>query len=487
MSNAASEARLRADGSELRDEHGRQRILHGINLVAKGRTGTYDRQSFRGEWTEDDLRQLADRGLTFVRLGFIWAAIEPEPGRIDVDYLDWLEDQVDALHEAGLWVVLDAHQDLYSQLFSDGAPDWATLTEAAFRPSSLWSDGYLSSTAVQQALDAFWDNAAAPDGIGLQDHFAACWRRVAARLGGHPAVIGYDLCNEPAPGSRSNEIGRLIFTAAAAATDEPLEELLAGWDEEATRSDLLNRLDDVTVHRAIGDAAAGAVADFERRQVAPMMERIRTAVREVDPDTLLLREHSYFANLGIPSGQPPLADQNWAYSPHGYDLTVDTAATAQASDTRAATIFARHAETAERLGVPVVVGEWGGLGGHSGAARHGRFLLDLFDRYGWGWCYWCWHPGFSGSWEQDLLERPRPVAIAGDRTRWAIDLDGVFTVTWDGRPASAPSLLWLPADYQITAADRDGRPVTAESQGHLVTIAAGTGDYRLTAARASKS
>ena len=48
-------------------------------------------------------------------------------------------------------------------------------------------------------------------------------------------------------------------------------------------------------------------------------------LRAVDPDGLILREHDYFANLGIPSGQPPLTDSAWLYSPHGYDLTVTAA------------------------------------------------------------------------------------------------------------------------------------------------------------------
>src|SRR5690606_1887372 len=113
----------------------------------------------------------------------------------------------------------------------------------------------------------------------------------------------------------------------------------------------LDRLDDVSVHRAVGDAVAPLVATFENEAVAPLMERVRAAVRAVDPDGLILREHSYFANLGVPSGQPPLLDHAEVYSPHGYDLTVDTPAIALSSDIRAATIFARQRETQERLDV----------------------------------------------------------------------------------------------------------------------------------------
>ena len=41
----------------------------------------------------------------------------------------------------------------------------------------------------------------APDGVGLQDHYAAAWRHVAQRLGGEMGLLGYDLFNEPFPGT----------------------------------------------------------------------------------------------------------------------------------------------------------------------------------------------------------------------------------------------------------------------------------------------
>ena len=35
----------------------------------------------------------------------------------------------------------------------------------------------------------------------LQDHFADAWAAVVTRFKDHPAVIGYDILNEPSPGS----------------------------------------------------------------------------------------------------------------------------------------------------------------------------------------------------------------------------------------------------------------------------------------------
>src|SRR5699024_1375582 len=119
---------MSTEGSVLVDEHGRQRILHGINPVEKGARAASEPSAFRGRWTTSDIAQLQESGLDSVRLGVLWAAVEPAPGEYCEEHLRWLGAQLDQLHAAGLAVILDGHQDLFSQLFGDGAPAWATLT-----------------------------------------------------------------------------------------------------------------------------------------------------------------------------------------------------------------------------------------------------------------------------------------------------------------------------------------------------------------------
>lgn len=165
---------LRTDGTALVDEHGRQRVLHGVN----------------------------------------WAATEPAPGQYDDRHLGWLAEQLDMLHEAGFSVILDGHQDLYSQSFGDGAPAWAPLTEQAFEPTELWSDAYLSSPAVHGALDAFWADEPGPDGDGIRTRIVQMWGMLAERFGSHPAVVGDDVLNEPTPGSGAAELLGGILTAS---------------------------------------------------------------------------------------------------------------------------------------------------------------------------------------------------------------------------------------------------------------------------------
>jgi len=79
----------------------------------------------------------------------------------------------------------------------------------------VWSDAYFTSPAVQTALDNFWKNAPAPDGVGLQEHYARAWAMLARRYAEEPAVIGYDLMNEPFPGSAAAASQVLLFERGA--------------------------------------------------------------------------------------------------------------------------------------------------------------------------------------------------------------------------------------------------------------------------------
>jgi beta-galactosidase len=56
------------------------------------------------DWWADDARRMREAGLTWVRIGeFAWSRMEPEPGRLD---LDWLDRAIAILGDAGLKVVL---------------------------------------------------------------------------------------------------------------------------------------------------------------------------------------------------------------------------------------------------------------------------------------------------------------------------------------------------------------------------------------------
>src|SRR5690349_4842231 len=78
-SSGDAAARPRPVGRWLVDSSGRVRIDHGVNLVYKRAPYVPAATGFG----DDDAAFLARNGFTSVRLGLIWKAVEPGPGRYD--------------------------------------------------------------------------------------------------------------------------------------------------------------------------------------------------------------------------------------------------------------------------------------------------------------------------------------------------------------------------------------------------------------------
>ena len=82
--------------------------------------------------------------------------------------------------------------------------------------------------AESAAFANFWQNSpvrrAAGAGTrapGLQDHYIGALAALAHRFEGDPAVVGYELMNEPQPGSSGSTAGRATATRRAARTSTP--------------------------------------------------------------------------------------------------------------------------------------------------------------------------------------------------------------------------------------------------------------------------
>ena len=113
------------------------------------------------------------------------------------------------------------------------------------------------------------------------------------------------------------------------------------------------------------DAAGPVLQDFERTRLQPMYQRVAAAIRQVDPHHILFIEPSMSTNLGIPTALQPVTDRqghrdpHQAFAPHAYDMVTDTASVDLNSRDRIRFILDRHAETAKRLAMPMLIGEWG--------------------------------------------------------------------------------------------------------------------------------
>jgi endoglycosylceramidase len=186
----------------------------------------------KGKWAADasdlgrnDFAQARALGFNIVRLCLSWSALEPTPGVYSAMYLDRVAQMVAWAAEQEVYVILDLHEDLYSLWIyappnqtgvpglltpgagQDGAPAWAVDTGGW--PSLNVLGVSIFNLAVMASFDAFYDNKVLPGvpqgaapGPGLQDHYIGALAALAARFVDEPAVAGFELMNEPLPGTR---------------------------------------------------------------------------------------------------------------------------------------------------------------------------------------------------------------------------------------------------------------------------------------------
>jgi endoglycosylceramidase len=246
-------------GPYLTDAQGRALELHGVNLVGKCGGGSVDMPEpgtpcvgpAQGprlayvlspdaddpgrRFTAADADTLVKLGFNTVRLGIIWEGLEPGPANATINdphycaahrpgtpfptlapgvdpynpatvraYLAKTDRIVALLARAGLRVIVDMHSDAYGSAFfntqgttpwnGEGAPLWATCTGGArFTPTPGWGSFWLLHP-IQIAMHHFFANDVRGD---LQGQYARVWQAVASHFRSNPAVLGYEVYNEP--------------------------------------------------------------------------------------------------------------------------------------------------------------------------------------------------------------------------------------------------------------------------------------------------
>ncbi len=206
-------------GRWLTDASGRAVIFHGVNMVMKVPPYQPSAMGFG----DDDAAMLSREGFNTVRLGMTAEAVEPRPGVFDDTYLAGIGATVQTLGAHGIRVLLDMHQDLFNERFhGEGLPAWMVQDDGLpAQPDGGFPANYFAMPALWRAFDHFWANDKGPRGIGLQDEYALLWRHVAVAFRGNPAVLGYDLFNEPWPGTQYptclNPYGCLLFDTTVTA------------------------------------------------------------------------------------------------------------------------------------------------------------------------------------------------------------------------------------------------------------------------------
>ncbi|HEY5240896.1 MAG TPA: cellulase family glycosylhydrolase, partial [Polyangiaceae bacterium] len=186
-------------GRWLTDAEGRVLLVHGVNVVEKDAPYYPSAEGF----SDADAAWLADNGFRVVRVGILATGLMPTPGVVDTGYVQQVATTVSTLAAHDVYSLLDFHQDGWGpSVGSDGFPAWMTLTGDAVNDTDAgFPLYYQQNPALQQAFQSFWDDATGPGDAGLQDDYAAMFSAVATQFAGEPHVLGYDLFNEPWPGT----------------------------------------------------------------------------------------------------------------------------------------------------------------------------------------------------------------------------------------------------------------------------------------------
>jgi endoglycosylceramidase len=197
-----------------------------------------------------------------------WQGVMPSPGVINTTYLDQVEQLVALLAAHNISSILDCHQDVFAPAFCGeggaaaglspppphspspppGAPEF--VSDAVYHNSSRKPDAfpipvspthhsypldpltrhpnrtqclqapfwhYYFSDAVSKGFQSLYDN----DG-GVLDVFEQFWVTVATRFSQNPAVLGYELLNEPWVGDFYSNRSQLLARNADARNLVPM-------------------------------------------------------------------------------------------------------------------------------------------------------------------------------------------------------------------------------------------------------------------------
>ncbi|MFC7919360.1 cellulase family glycosylhydrolase [Streptomyces cinereoruber] len=423
----------------LTDEHGRVLTLRGWNVEDKANRG----DAALSAVTEKHFRDMRAKGFNFARLLVFWDDLEPRPGQYSQAYLRKIERILDWAEKHDVKVLVDAHQDVFGPAFGHrGIPAWATRTDGlpfTPRPDDWFSEYF--EPAVQRAFTHLYEDE------DLRRAQARMWRVLADRLDDHPALLGYDLINEPMGEVRE------------------------------------------------GEDLATAARRIERDQLTPLYNRLADAVRTVDRDAWIFVEPTPIVGEGVPTGLGRIHDPKVVYAPHFYNTGMeagadyDPAAGWIESYERAVTRYP------EQYKVPVVVGEWGPL--NNSLPNMNRFYRDAMSslgRYGSGWAgyVWCYGGGYcavdgTGAFRtnKELTAEPYAEAVAGRVRSAAYDSGtGVYRLTYDaaGRRGSRVTELSLPpGDWRVTA--RGAALVLRKDRGRAWILAAPDARVTVTATR----
>ena len=460
------------DGKIIRDEKGRHRIFKGLNICVKNR-GLSAKHFRKLLCAEKHFKMLSDNGFNLIRLGLTWELIEPEENAYTMEYIDAFKDYVALCRDHGVYVMLDMHQDVFSAHLTnagDGAPLWAVQDYPLHqKPYAIWAEGYFYMDNLQQAFCDFWHNEKQ-----LQDKYMKMWQFFAKQFESFDNVIAYDYMNEPYVDAN----GRTIFmsivirvlqnTLGQEITPEvffkkysnktaflrTVLQIVSKVRSPKNLKKLAVCMDNAENFSKVVEGLDVYTKDFNETLYAPFIENIS---ENVNPKTERFNviEHNYFSNLGIQFHiQTP---QNCLYSPHAYDVFVDSPLyNHYSSNERIRYILSQIKENQENMQVPVLFGEWGAGANGTAWISHIEYIYGILEENLWSQIYW----GYKDDKLHEHLNRPYPVAIEGTIQCYRTDNDKkTFHLEWEQPKDGGENLIYMPQKGFVTIDGKKGKNV----------------------------
>ena len=434
---------LTVEHDQFVDADGRVVFLHGLFGVWKIPGGLPPDNNDIDGFTPADASLVSSLGFDGFRLAWFWSDLEPVQGKFDTAYLSRYKALARELERRGLFVLADSHQDMYSSVFGgDGFPAWASPASDTDPDPAKFPIGYFT-TPVEVAFDDFWANV-----DSVQNNYDAAWRKVASAFVGDPMLAGYDLLNEPFPGS--------------------------------------------SVGSCLGPQGCKTI---DATSIEPAESAAAEAIRSVDTGHISFYEPNILFNWGQPTGlkDPPTAAGTVGLSFH--DQCEERAAweasggTIQPTPAQEATCLQqseaplRHAQsTAKKMGAVPFMTEVDPITDSDAAGL--ECILEDADAHMTSWTYGLsWTSGELRSMDpakKAVLARTYPVAVAGVPRSFTFDArTGIFKIRYrsGGGPAptviSVPTAVHYPDGYKVTVTG--GGVVTSAPDAQALTVTAPSG------------
>ncbi len=159
---------VKTEQMNFRDAYGRYVFLNGVNASGTAKVPvsvdpvSYVGRPFKEEEADEWFAKLSRDGFNSIRYIATWDAVNHEaPGVYDTEYLDYLENMVQAANRHGIYVLVNFHENLFSRHFYSVFNDKPELGEPGSLESML---GSLFPAEDPETGELYYDSRVEGDG-----------------------------------------------------------------------------------------------------------------------------------------------------------------------------------------------------------------------------------------------------------------------------------------------------------------------------------